>query len=94
LSHFLVTVEIALVAPWAHDPTAKSLNIQVGIWPPNWSVGFEYDRLFMGSRDVNLTGVPFSETEHIKQDVDIGLVRLNYRFGGYGGIGAPVAARY
>jgi outer membrane immunogenic protein len=57
----------------------------------NWSVGVEYDHLFMGSRDVTLTGVPFSETEHIKQDVDIGLVRLNYRFGGFS---APVAARY
>ena len=61
---------------------------------PNWSVGVEYDHLFMGSRDVTLTGVPFSETEHIKQDVDIGLVRLNYRFGGFGGLGAPVAAHY
>ena len=61
---------------------------------PNWSVGFEYDHLFMGSRDVTLTGPLVSETEHIKQDVDIGLVRLNYRFGGFGGYGAPVAARY
>jgi outer membrane immunogenic protein len=60
---------------------------------PNWSVGVEYDHLFMGNRNSNLTepgGVLF-ETEHIRQDVDMGLVRLNYRFGG---LGAPVAARY
>lgn len=59
----------------------------------NWSVGFEYDHLFMGTRTINLTapgGVLF-ESERIRQDVDIGLVRLNYRFGGYG---FPVAARY
>jgi len=54
----------------------------------NWSVGVEYDHLFMGSRNVTLTGPVFSETEHIRQDVDMGLVRLNYRFGG------PVIAKY
>src|SRR6266851_2362699 len=59
----------------------------------NWSVGVEYDHLFMGTRTINLTapgGILF-ESERIRQDVDIGLVRLNYRFGGYG---FPVAARY
>jgi outer membrane immunogenic protein len=46
--------------------------------------------MFMGSKDVNLTspaGV-FSATDHIRQDVDMGTVRLNYRFGG------PVVAKY
>jgi len=60
---------------------------------PNWSVGVEYDHLFMGTRGINFmdpTGA-FFETENIRQDVDIGLVRLNYRFGGWG---APVTARY
>ncbi|WP_024509756.1 outer membrane beta-barrel protein [Bradyrhizobium sp. ARR65] len=63
---------------------------------PNWSIGVEYDHLFMGSRNVNLTDAAgaFFETEHIRQEVDIGLVRLNWRFGGFGGLGAPVAARY
>jgi outer membrane immunogenic protein len=57
---------------------------------PNWSVGFEYDHLFMGNRNAVLTapfGV-FFETERIRQDVDMGLVRVNYRFGG------PVVAKY
>jgi outer membrane immunogenic protein len=58
---------------------------------PNWSIGVEYDHLFMGSRDITLTAPLFFETEHIRQDVDIGLVRLNYRFGGWG---APFTARY
>ena len=54
---------------------------------PGWSLGVEYDHLFLGSRDVTFTG-QFLDTIHIKQDVDMGLVRLNYRFGG------PVIARY
>jgi outer membrane immunogenic protein len=67
-------------------------GLEVG-FAPNWSVGVEYDHLFMGSRNISLNapGGVFFETEHISQDVDIGLVRLNYRFGGFG---APVAARY
>jgi opacity protein-like surface antigen len=57
---------------------------------PDWSIGVEYDHLFMGSRNVNLRDLNdvFFETEHISQNVDIGLVRLNYRFGG------PVIAKY
>jgi outer membrane immunogenic protein len=54
----------------------------------NWSVVVDYDNLFTGSRNIALTAPFFSETEHIKQAVDIGLVRLNY------GFGASVAARY
>jgi outer membrane immunogenic protein len=61
----------------------------------NWSIGVEYDHLFMGSRDITLTGANgFFQDEHVSQDVDMGLIRLNYRFGGFGGLGAPVAARY
>jgi len=63
---------------------------------PNWSVGVEYDHLFMGDRDVSFffvgnAGLPagvFAGAARISQDVDIGLVRLNYRFGG------PVVAKY
>ncbi len=60
---------------------------------PNWSVGFEYDHIFLGHRDIDFTDTTgaFAVTERIGQDVDIGLIRLNYRFGGYG---APIAARY
>ena len=66
---------------------------------PNWSVGVEYDHMFMGTKDVSFHGLgvdgvavgAFTATDRIRQDVDLATVRLNYRFGGYG---APVAARY
>jgi len=65
-------------------------GIEVG-FGPNWSVGAEFDYLFMGTKTLNLNGVPatiLSRTESIQQNVGIGLLRVNYRFGG------PVVARY
>jgi outer membrane immunogenic protein len=65
---------------------------------PGWSVGVEYDHLFMGSHDTTLRFNPFFDgiggpfVNHISQDVDIGLVRVNYTFSAWGG--PPVAARY
>ena len=61
---------------------------------PGWSVGVEYDHLFMGNRDLIFTSpvAPIgivTRTENIKQDVDMGTVRLNYTFGA-----APVFSRY
>ena len=62
---------------------------------PNWSVGIEYDHLFMGSNDTTfVTTIPTTltgATSRIGQDVDMVTVRFNYRFGGFGG---PVVARY
>jgi outer membrane immunogenic protein len=60
---------------------------------PNLSLGVEYDHMFMGTRDVaffDFTGA-FDGTDRIRQDVDVFLARLNFKFGGYGG---PVVARY
>ena len=51
---------------------------------PNWSVGVQYDHLFMGTKDINDGFI----TDNIKQDVDVVTARLNYKFGG------PVVARY
>jgi outer membrane immunogenic protein len=51
---------------------------------PNWSVGVEYDHMFLGDRNLGFTtpaGV-LNTTERVRQDVDIGTVRLNYRWGG------------
>ena len=51
---------------------------------PNWSLGVEYDHMFLGNRNVTATtpaGV-FNATDRIGQDVDLGTVRLNYRWGG------------
>jgi len=50
---------------------------------PNWSVGVEYDHLFMGNKNLNFVtaaGVT-TTTQRINQDMDIGLVRMNYKFG-------------
>jgi outer membrane immunogenic protein len=64
------------------------VGIEVG-FAPNWSVAVEYDHLFMGDRNVsfNAFGI-FDRTDRIRQDVDMGTVRVNYTFGG------PVVARY
>jgi outer membrane immunogenic protein len=51
---------------------------------PNWSVGFQYDHLFMGTKDINDGFI----TDNIKQNLDIFTARVNYKFGG------PVTARY
>ena len=59
---------------------------------PNWSVAAEYDHMFMGTNNVTLTLLPplpaLSGQHNISQDVDIGTIRVNYKFGG------PVVARY
>jgi len=57
---------------------------------PNWSVGVEYDHLFMQDQTVGFTtpGGVFAGNDRIRQDVDMGTVRVNYHFGG------PVVARY
>jgi outer membrane immunogenic protein len=53
----------------------------------NWSVGVEYDHIFLGGKDITFAS---GAVDHIKQDVDMGLVRLNYKFGP----GAPLVAKY
>jgi outer membrane immunogenic protein len=80
-----VTVDTASEPRWGGVIGA---GIEVG-FAPGWSVAVEYDHLFMGSRNVsfNAFGV-FDRTDNIRQDVDMGTVRVNYTFGG------PVVARY
>ena len=65
---------------------------------PNWSIGAEYDHLWMGNAnnsfsvvDPRIAGIV---NNRISQDVDMFTLRLNYRFGGYGVGKAPIAARY
>jgi len=53
----------------------------------NWSLGVEYDHLFMGTDSVSFTGInAVTRTDNISQDVDMVVGRLNYRFGGPLGI--------
>jgi outer membrane immunogenic protein len=60
---------------------------------PNWSVGVEYDHLFMGRHNYAYSSVFLvpginTRNDDVRQDVDLVTVRVNYRFGG------PVVARY
>jgi outer membrane immunogenic protein len=57
---------------------------------PNWTVGVEYDHMFMGTQDVRFAfpSGTFSATDRVRQDVDLATVRVNYRWGG------PVVQRY
>jgi outer membrane immunogenic protein len=74
---------------------AVGTGVEIG-FAPGWSVGVEYDHLFMGSHSLTfsspspvlaLAGVS-SRTDSIKQGVDMATVRVNYTFGG------PVVAKY
>jgi outer membrane immunogenic protein len=71
---------------------AVGAGIEFG-FAPNWSVGLEYDHLFMGNRNIQLSFVaggfgPVARIDRITLDVDMGTVRVNYRWGG------PVIAKY
>jgi len=71
------------------NETRWGAAVGVGIeyaFAPSWSVGFEYDHLFMGNNDV-VSNAGFI-ADHIKEDVDVFTARVNYKFGG------PVVARY
>lgn len=66
---------------------------------PNWSVGVEYDHLFMGNRAITTTstgvlaGIPAGSvfrTDSIRQDVDMVTARINYHFNW----GGPLVAKY
>lgn len=62
---------------------------------PNWSIGAEYNHLWMGDANNSFTTVDPRLAgilnNRITQDVDMVTLRINYRFGGYA---APIAARY
>ena len=75
------------------DDTRWGGTIGAGLeyaFAPNWSVGVEYNHLFMQDRTYNFTtpaGAAFG-SDRIRQDVDLVTARLNYKFGG------PSVARY
>ena len=60
-------------------------GLEIG-FAPNWSIGVEYNHIFMGDRDTNprWVGGAIAKTDRISQDIDMALVRLNYKFGGPG----------
>jgi outer membrane immunogenic protein len=79
----LVGIDTARETRWG---AAAGAGIEYA-FAPNWSLGFEYDHLFMGNRDVN-SATGFLIADHIKQDGDLFTARVNYKFGG------PAAYRY
>ncbi|QHO77063.1 porin family protein [Bradyrhizobium sp. CCBAU 051011] len=75
------------------DDTRWGGTIGAGLeyaFAPNWSVGVEYNHLFMQDRTYTFTapGGGFVGTDRIRQDVDLVTARLNYKFGG------PAVSRY
>jgi outer membrane immunogenic protein len=91
-------VQIATGIPFSNARETRwggvvGVGLEYG-FAPNWSVAFEYDHMFMGTRDVdfytagNLGPVSYDVTRRIPQDVDLATVRINYRWGG------PVIAKY
>jgi outer membrane immunogenic protein len=75
------------------DDTRWGGTVGAGIefgFAPNWSVAAEYNHLFMQDRLYRFTDTFgfFFGTDRIRQDVDMGTLRVNYHFGG------PVVARY
>ena len=64
-------------------------GIEVG-FAPHWSVALEYDHLFMGNPNVTFpqSAIAVTRSDNIRQDVDMGTIRVNYRWGG------PVIAKY
>jgi outer membrane immunogenic protein len=73
----------------SNDQTRWGGTVGAGLeygFAPNWSVGVEYNHIFLEDKDVTFAGL--RGTDRISQDVDMGLVRLNYKFGG------PILGRY
>ncbi|OAF12143.1 outer membrane protein [Bradyrhizobium neotropicale] len=69
---------------------AVGFGIEYG-FAENWSVGGEYDHVFLGHHSADFATVPgglLARTDRIGQDIDIGVIRVNYRWGG------PLVARY
>ncbi|KRR19397.1 outer membrane protein [Bradyrhizobium retamae] len=59
---------------------AVGAGVEVG-FAPNWSVGVEYDHLFMPDANVNFTtAAGVVATDRIRQDFDLLTLRLNYKF--------------
>ena len=82
-----------VIAGTTSDDTRWGGTVGVALeyaFAPNWSVGIEYDHLFMQDRTYTFNtpaGVFFS-TDRIRSDVDLVTARINYKFGG------PVIAKY
>jgi len=68
---------------------ALGVGLEFG-FAQNWSVAAEYDHVFLGHHNASFATPAglLAHTDRIGQDIDMGLVRVNYRWGG------PVVAKY
>jgi len=85
------------VVATSNSDTRWGATVGVGFeygFAPNWSVGIEYDHLFLDNRTTDFTvpGGLVVATDRIHGDADLIMARINYRFGGWGG--PPGAPRY
>ena len=74
-----VVVDSANTTRWGG---ALGAGVEYG-FAPNWSVGVEYDHLFLGNKNLNFVTPAGATTmvHSISQDADLGLVRMDYKFG-------------
>ncbi|MDO9382788.1 MAG: autotransporter outer membrane beta-barrel domain-containing protein [Hyphomicrobiaceae bacterium] len=75
------------------DDTRWGAVVGVGLeygFSPNWSLGINYDHMFMQDKTYTFTDTTgaFFINNRIRQDVDLVTARINYRWGG------PVVAKY
>jgi outer membrane immunogenic protein len=87
-----------ILAANPEDDTRWGATVGVGLefgLAPNWTLGVEYNHIFLGDRDYTFTNNGFAGapgtlfgTDSISQDVDVVTARVNYRFGG------PAVPRY
>jgi outer membrane immunogenic protein len=86
------------VVATSNSDTRWGATVGVGFeygFAPNWSIGIEYDHLFLDNRTTDFTapgGLVVVTTDRIHGDADLIMARINYRFGGWGG--PPGAPRY
>ena len=57
------------------------------MFTPNWSVGVEYNHVFLGTTSYTYPA-PVVATERVRGDIDMVSAKINYKWGG------PVVARY
>jgi outer membrane immunogenic protein len=80
------------------DTNAGGGDVGVGfeyMFIPNWTFWVEWDHIFLNNRSIDVRGInTVLFTDNIHRDFDKVLFGINWRFNGYGGYGAPVAARY
>jgi outer membrane immunogenic protein len=67
----------------SNNDTRWGATVGAGVeygFAPNWSLGFEYDHIFLDRENVSFNSGFASDS--VKQDVDLFTARINYKFGG------------